>query len=58
MGLKFWVRKISQSGPNYPVLRYTKTPLKAKPIKARSHFEETYKSETSMEINFFSINTS
>jgi hypothetical protein len=38
---------------------YTETPLKkGKPKKSRSHFEKTYKSGTSMEINFFfSINT-
>ncbi len=34
---------------------YTETPLKAKPIEARSHFEKTYKSEM---VTFFSINTS
>jgi hypothetical protein len=32
-------------------IKYTETPLKEKPINARSHFEKTYKSETSMKIN-------
>jgi hypothetical protein len=34
-------------------MSYNETPLKVKPIKARSHFEKTYRRETSMEINFF-----
>jgi hypothetical protein len=29
---------------------YTETPIKATPINARSHFEKTYKSETSIKI--------
>jgi hypothetical protein len=32
----------------YEFFMYTETPLNATPINARSHFEKTYKSETSM----------
>jgi hypothetical protein len=45
--------------PRTMSIMYTETPLKAKPIKARSHFEKTYESETSMMIKFFFVtNTS
>ncbi len=49
-----WANNLKKPYKDYnnPIIfKYTETKIKATPINARSHFEKTYKSETSMKIN-------